>query len=102
MIPGQFFVPKGDILCNAGKESIQISVVNLGDRPVQVGSHFHFFEVNSFLSFDRTQALEKHLDIPSGTGVRFEPGERKEVNLVDYKAAPSSFPEREGQIQAQF
>jgi len=84
MIPGQYFIPKGEITCNAGKESIEISVINLGDRPVQVGSHFHFFEVNNFLSFDRTVAVEKHLDIPSGTGVRFEPGERKLVRLVSY------------------
>jgi urease beta subunit len=68
---------------NAGKATATIVVSNTGDRPIQVGSHFHFFEVNKFLHFDRTKAFGFRLDIPSGTSVRFEPGETKEVNLVE-------------------
>lgn len=71
-----------EITLNGGKESRTIAVVNTGDRPVQVGSHYHFFEVNRCLSFDREQAYGFHLDIPSGTSVRFEPGEAKEVTLT--------------------
>ena len=71
-----------EITLNGGKESLTIAVVNTGDRPVQVGSHYHFFEVNRCLSFDREKAYGFHLDIPSGTSVRFEPGEEKEVMLT--------------------
>lgn len=71
-----------EITLNGGKESRTIAVVNTGDRPVQVGSHYHFFEVNRCLSFDREKAYGFHLDIPSGTSVRFEPGEEKEVMLT--------------------
>ena len=71
-----------EITLNANKRSINILVANTGDRPVQVGSHFHFFEVNRCLSFDREKAYGFHLDIPSGTSVRFEPGEEKEVQLT--------------------
>ena len=71
-----------EITLNEGKPSIKLLVANTGDRPVQVGSHFHFFEVNRCLSFDREKAYGYHLDIPSGTSVRFEPGEEKEVQLV--------------------
>ena len=71
-----------EITLNGGKESRTIAVVNTGDRPVQVGSHYHFFEVNRCLSFDREQAYGFHLDIPSGTSVRFEPGEEQEVMLT--------------------
>lgn len=69
---------------NAGRDSATLKVTNTGDRPVQVGSHFHFFEVNSAMRFEREKAWGKHLDILSGTGVRFEPGETKQVTLVDY------------------
>ena len=71
-----------DIILNEGKETVALLVANTGDRPIQVGSHYHFFEVNRRLSFDREKAYGYHLDIPSGTSVRFEPGEKKEVQLT--------------------
>ena len=80
--PGELIPDDGDIEINAGKESSSVKVLNTGDRPVQIGSHFHFFEVNPALDFDREAAFGKHLDIPAGTAVRFEPGESKEVQLV--------------------
>lgn len=73
----------GDILLNEGKNTVTLKVTHMGDRPVQVGSHFHFFEVNKQLKFDREFAYGYHLDIPSGTSVRFEPGETKEVTLTE-------------------
>lgn len=79
---GEIIPANRDIILNAGKETITILVANKGDRPVQVGSHYHFFEVNRCLSFDRGKSYGFHLDIPSGTSVRFEPGEEKEVQLV--------------------
>ena len=79
---GEIMPLKRDIVLNEGKPSITLLVANTGDRPVQVGSHFHFFEVNRCLSFDREKAYGYHLDIPSGTSVRFEPGEEKEVQLT--------------------
>lgn len=82
MIPGEYFIANEYIVLNQGREEAAVTVANTGDRPVQVGSHFHFFEVNKCLSFDRKKALGRRLDIPSGTAVRFEPGEEKEVNLV--------------------
>ena len=72
-----------DILANEGRTSITVKVINTGDRPVQIGSHYHFFEVNKAMQFDRELAYGKRLDIPSGTAVRFEPGEEKDVNLVE-------------------
>jgi len=84
MIPGEYFLETTPIECNVGRETIVISVVNHGDRPVQIGSHFHFFEVNPQLSFEREKALGMRLNIPAGTAVRFEPGESKEVTLVAY------------------
>jgi urease beta subunit len=76
-------IPKDrDIILNAGRKTVSLSVANKGDRPIQVGSHFHFFEVNRLLSFDRKAAFGMRLDIPSGTAVRFEPGETKTVNLA--------------------
>lgn len=74
----------GDIELNAGQATVTLRVTNTGDRPVQVGAHFHFFEVNRAMRFRREEAWGRHLDIPAGTGVRFEPGETKEVTLVDY------------------
>jgi urease subunit beta len=74
----------GTLVLNAGRPTTTIDVVNTGDRPIQVGSHFHFFEVNAVLDFDRAQAYGQRLDIPSGTAVRFEPGERKSVSVVPY------------------
>lgn len=84
MIPGEYILKDGDILCNTGKDAITIKVVNTGDRPVQIGSHFHFFEVNRQMSFNRESAYGKRLNIPAGTAVRFEPGEEKEVELVPF------------------
>lgn len=83
MIPGEFFLQEGDITLNADREAISLVVTNMGDRPVQVGSHYHFFEVNRCLRFARDKAFGKRLDIPSGTSVRFEPGERRTVALID-------------------
>jgi urease beta subunit len=74
---------RGDISLNEGRIPIKIIVNNLGDRPIQVGSHFHFFEVNRFLEFPRKEAFGKRLNIPAGTSIRFEPGDRKEVELID-------------------
>ena len=83
MRPGEILPLDRDIVLNEGKETRELMVANMGDRPVQVGSHFHFFEVNKCLSFDREAAYGYHLDIPSGTSVRFEPGEEKEVQLTE-------------------
>jgi urease beta subunit len=82
MIPGEYILAKGEIQCNVGRQTRKITVVNRGDRPVQIGSHFHFFEVNREMEFLREQAFGMRLNIPSGTAVRFEPGEEKEVELV--------------------
>lgn len=81
-VPGEYLIDDGEIVINEGKETIELVVANTADRPVQVGSHFHFFEVNKMLSFDRKAAYGYRLDIPSGTAVRFEPGESKNVTLV--------------------
>ncbi|MCP3801515.1 urease subunit beta [Allokutzneria sp. A3M-2-11 16] len=83
MIPGEVFAEDGDIELNAGRERVTLRVVNTGDRPVQVGSHYHFPEANSALSFDREAASGKRLDVPAGTSVRFEPGVAREVTLVE-------------------
>ena len=83
MIPGELFIKEGTIEYNKGKEAITLEVVNTGDRPVQIGSHYHFYEVNDYLQFDRKKAYGKRLDIPSGTAVRFEPGDKKEINLIE-------------------
>ncbi|GAB0172693.1 urease subunit alpha [Helicobacter trogontum] len=82
--PGEFILRNEEIVLNANKDSISIKVTNKGDRPIQVGSHFHFFETNKLLVFDREKAYGKRLDIASGTSVRFEPGETKSVNLVSF------------------
>lgn len=82
MIPGEIITQDGDIELNAGRETLRIQVANTGDRPVQIGSHFHFYEVNSALIFDREQTKGMRLNIPAGTAVRFEPGDEKEVELV--------------------
>ncbi|MFL0250693.1 urease subunit beta [Clostridium neuense] len=83
MIPGEIIVKNKEIICNEGKRTEKITVSNTGDRPIQVGSHFHFFEVNKALEFDRKAAFGMRLDIASGTAVRFEPGEEKEVTLAE-------------------
>ena len=82
MIPGELLPADGEIELNAGKETVTLTVANTGDRPIQVGSHFHFCEVNAALSFDRDQARGWRLDIPAGTAVRFEPGDERDVTLV--------------------
>jgi urease subunit beta len=80
--PGEYFLDSDELELNAGRATAQVVVSNRGDRPVQVGSHYHFFEVNSALDFDRTAAYGMRLDIAAGTAIRFEPGEEKEISLV--------------------
>jgi len=82
MKPGEYFLESAAITANAGRRTARLLVKNAGDRPVQVGSHYHFFEVNRALNFDRKAAYGMRLDIPAGTAIRFEPGDEKEVNLV--------------------
>jgi urease subunit beta len=84
MIPGEYFISKNPILANVGKKMIRINVKNTGDRPIQVGSHTHFFEINKFLSFQRNKTFGFHLNIPSGTSLRFEPGDSRIVELTQY------------------
>ena len=84
MIPGQTFIKDGEIELNAGRKTVTLTVANTGDRPIQVGSHYHFFETNEALAFDRAKARGFRLDIASGTAVRFEPGQQRTVELVDY------------------
>ena len=84
MIPGEILPAEGTIELNAGRPTITLVVANTGDRPIQVGSHFHFFEANAALQFDRPKARGYRLDIPAGTAVRFEPGQSREVTLVAY------------------
>jgi urease subunit beta len=87
MIPGEIISPKGDIELNKGAKTLTLEVANTGDRPVQVGSHYHFFETNEALSFERAKARGMRLDIAAGTAVRFEPGQRREVTLVAFGGA---------------
>jgi urease subunit beta len=84
MIPGEYILASEPVECNVGRATVKIVVVNTGDRPVQVGSHFHFFEVNRQMEFDREKSFGMRLNIPAGTAVRFEPGEEKEVELVEF------------------
>ncbi len=84
MIPGEVFPAAGDIELNAGATVLTLTVENTGDRPVQVGSHYHFFETNPALKFDRAKARGHRLDIPAGTAIRFEPGQSRDVTLVPY------------------
>ena len=83
MIPGEYLIQDGEIELNAGRRTLSITVANSGDRPIQVGSHFHFFETNDALSFDRAAARGMRLNIAAGTAVRFEPGQSREVELVE-------------------
>ncbi len=87
MIPGEYFLDEGDIEANVGRATAQVTVANTGDRPIQVGSHYHFFEANKALAFDRGRAWGMRLDIPAGTAVRFEPGDEKVVTLVELGGA---------------
>jgi urease subunit beta len=87
MIPGEIFPALGEIVLNQGRMAMSLRVANTGDRPIQVGSHYHFAETNSALAFDRRAALGYRLDIPAGTAVRFEPGQSRDVSLVPYQGA---------------
>lgn len=91
MIPGEVIIAAGDIELNAGAVTVTIRVANTGDRPVQVGSHYHFFETNEGLSFDREKARGMRLDIAPGTAVRFEPGQQRDVTLVPFGGARRVF-----------
>jgi urease subunit beta len=83
MIPGEYQIQDGEIELNAGRRTLSLSVANTGDRPIQVGSHYHFFETNDALAFDRASARGMRLNIPAGTAVRFEPGQSRDVELVE-------------------
>ena len=87
MIPGELFVEPGTLSLNEGRETRTLKVANTGDRPIQVGSHYHFYETNAALRFDRDRALGFRLDIPAGTAVRFEPGQERTIGLVAYGGA---------------
>jgi len=87
MIPGEYFLASDSVLANAGRRTEELEVANAGDRPIQVGSHFHFFEVNRSLRFERARAFGMRLDIPAGTAVRFEPGDNKKIRLVELGGA---------------
>ena len=84
MEPGEYVLKDEDITCNEGREVYVVSVINTGDRPIQVGSHFHFYEVNPGLQFNREEAYGKRLNIPAGAAVRFEPGDEKEIELIQF------------------
>lgn len=84
MIPGEYFIDEGSIELNVGRNTVTIHVSNTGDRPIQVGSHYHFYETNPALDFERDAALGFRLNIPAGTATRFEPGQQREVELVEY------------------
>ncbi|MBE0435355.1 MAG: urease subunit beta [Methylomicrobium sp.] len=84
MIPGEIITAEGDLELNAGRKAIRLTIANSGDRPIQVGSHYHFYETNPALKFDRDKVRGYRLDIPAGTAVRFEPGQQREVQLVPF------------------
>ena len=84
MIPGEIFIDGGDLVINEGRDSVELAVCNTGDRPIQVGSHYHFYETNDALNFDREVARGFRLDIPAGSAVRFEPGQTRNITLVAY------------------
>ena len=91
MIPGEYVLGEGEIVANQGRRTVELTVSNTADRPIQIGSHFHFFEVNRALRFDRAQAFGMRLNVPAGTAVRFEPGDEKRVTLVELAGARSVF-----------
>ena len=91
MIPGEYVLGEGDIVANVGRRTVELTVTNTGDRPIQVGSHFHFFEVNRALRFERERAFGMRLNVPAGTAVRFEPGDEKRVTLVELAGARQVF-----------
>jgi urease subunit beta len=100
MIPGAITTGDGDIELNAGAATVTLTVANTGDRPIQVGSHYHFHETNPALRFDRDEALGMRLDIPAGTAVRFEPGQERDVRLVPYGGARKVFGFRQKVMRA--
>lgn len=91
MIPGEYFLAAETVIANAGRRTEEMEVANTGDRPIQVGSHFHFFEVNRRLRFERARAFGMRLNIPAGTAVRFEPGDSKKITLVELGGAAAVF-----------
>jgi urease subunit beta len=91
MIPGEIITKGGDITLNAGRKTVTVAVTNTGDRPIQVGSHYHFFETNPALKFDRKRTRGMRLDIPAGTAVRFEPGQTRDVTLIPFAGARKVF-----------
>lgn len=91
IIPGELFPADGDLILNEGRDAMTLMVANTGDRPVQIGSHYHFAESNAALDFDRDAAYGRRLDIAPGTAVRFEPGQRREVNLIEMSGARRIF-----------
>jgi urease beta subunit len=91
VIPGEYLLESGDIVANAGRRTVEITVANTGDRPIQVGSHFHLFEANRALRFERAQAFGMRLNVPAGTAVRFEPGDTRRVILVELAGARRVF-----------
>jgi len=91
VIPGEYFLGEGDVVANEGRRTVELTVANTADRPIQVGSHFHFFEANRALRFERAQAFGMRLNIPAGTAVRFEPGDEKRVTLVELAGARKVF-----------
>ena len=91
MIPGEYFIQPGEIEINKDRKTVTLTVSNTGDRPIQVGSHYHFFETNPALKFDRKKARGMRLDIAAGTAVRFEPGQAREVTLVPYRGSRTVF-----------
>src|SRR5229473_5102208 len=91
MIPGELFIQDGEIELNAGRKTVTLTVANTGDRPIQVGSHYHFFETNPALKFERKKSRGMRLDIPAGTAVRFEPGQTRDVTLIPFVGARKVF-----------
>ena len=91
MIPGEYLLADGEVVANRDRETVELTVANTGDRPIQVGSHFHFFEVNRALRFERSRAFGMRLNVPAGTAVRFEPGDEKRVTLVAFAGARTVF-----------
>ena len=91
MIPGEVFPADGELTLNEGRDAVTVTVANTGDRPIQVGSHYHFFETNPALDFDRATARGRRLDIPAGTAIRFEPGQSREVTLVAFAGSRSVY-----------
>src|SRR6266550_4358921 len=91
MIPGEMFIKPGEIELNSGRRTVMVSVTNTGDRPIQVGSHYHFFETNPALRFERKRSRGMRLDIPAGTAVRFEPGQTRDVTLIPFAGARKVF-----------